>query len=281
MTSETLHLDYLVIGHVTRDITTAGPRIGGTAAYASLTANALGQRVGVVTSTAPDLDLSPLGALELAVSPSPATTTFENRYTASGRSQILHERAGPLDEEDVPKAWLRPSIVHLAPVADELPMSLTACFPDSMVGASTQGWLRGWDADGRVDKVGWRRLLPLLSETDVVVCSTEDLKGGLDDAEAMAPHCRLLVVTDGPNGAYVYWQEASRHFPTTAAQEIDPTGAGDVFAAAFLTRYAQTGNPWGAAKFANHLATASIERLGVQSVPTALEVAGALSMVRP
>jgi sugar/nucleoside kinase (ribokinase family) len=279
MTSETLHLDYLVIGHVTQDITPAGLRLGGTAAYAGLTARALGQRVGVVTSGASELDLAPLDALELSLVPSPTTTTFENQYAPSGRLQTLHQRAEPLQEKDIPDAWLSPSIVHLAPVADELPMSLTACFPDSMVGTSPQGWLRRWDSDGRVQMVNWRRLHPLLSETDVVVCSTEDLAGGLDDAEAMAPHCRLLVVTDGPNGAYVFWQQASRHCPTSTAQELDPTGAGDVFAAAFLVRYAQTGNAWGAAAFANHLATASVERLGLQSAPTASEVAQALSVV--
>lgn len=281
MSSETLHLDYLVIGHVTQDLTTSGSRMGGAAAYAGLTASALGQRVGVITSAASELDLSPLDALELSLSPSPATTTFENRYTSSGRSQILHQRAAPLDEKDVPEAWMGPSIVHLAPVADELPLSITACFPHSMVGASPQGWLRRWDSDGRVLSVNWHRLLPLLREVDVTVCSTEDLEGGLEDAHAMAPHCRLLVVTDGPNGAYVFWQQAFRHCPTAAAQELDPTGAGDVFAAAFLVRYAQTGNAWGAAKFANHLATASVERRGLHSAPSAHEVSQALSMVRP
>jgi len=43
-------VDYLVIGHIACDLTPAGPRLGGTAAYAALTARALGLRVGVVTA---------------------------------------------------------------------------------------------------------------------------------------------------------------------------------------------------------------------------------------
>jgi sugar/nucleoside kinase (ribokinase family) len=44
---------------------------------------------------------------------------------------------------------------------------------------------------------------------------------------------------------------------------VDPTGAGDVFAAAFFVRLTQTGDPWKAARFANRLATASITLEGV------------------
>ena len=43
-------VDYLVIGHVTEDLTPTGPRLGGTAAFAALTARAFGLRTGIVTS---------------------------------------------------------------------------------------------------------------------------------------------------------------------------------------------------------------------------------------
>ena len=43
-------VDYLVVGHITQDLTPDGPRLGGTATYSALTARALGLQVGVVTS---------------------------------------------------------------------------------------------------------------------------------------------------------------------------------------------------------------------------------------
>jgi sugar/nucleoside kinase (ribokinase family) len=43
---------------------------------------------------------------------------------------------------------------------------------------------------------------------------------------------------------------------------VNPTGAGDIFAAAFLFRLHQTkGNPWEAAEFANHVAATSVAQL--------------------
>jgi hypothetical protein len=50
-------VDYLVIGHVAHDLTPSGPRLGGTAAYSTLTARALGLRVGVVTASGPETSL--------------------------------------------------------------------------------------------------------------------------------------------------------------------------------------------------------------------------------
>jgi len=43
-------LSYLVLGHLTQDITSSGIQMGGTAAYSSLTAHALGHPVRLVTS---------------------------------------------------------------------------------------------------------------------------------------------------------------------------------------------------------------------------------------
>ena len=51
-------VDYLIIGHVTQDLTPNGPTLGGTASYSALTAKALGLRVGIVTAFAEGLQLS-------------------------------------------------------------------------------------------------------------------------------------------------------------------------------------------------------------------------------
>jgi hypothetical protein len=50
-------INYLIIGHITRDLLPSGPRIGGTAAYAGLTAQAMGLRVGIITSWGSELPL--------------------------------------------------------------------------------------------------------------------------------------------------------------------------------------------------------------------------------
>jgi hypothetical protein len=53
-------IDYLVIGHLTKDLTPQGSRMGGTASFASLTGKALGMRVGIITSCGNDIDRTSL-----------------------------------------------------------------------------------------------------------------------------------------------------------------------------------------------------------------------------
>ena len=58
-------VDYLMIGHITRDITPDGPRLGGTATYSSLMARALGLRVGIVTSWGNELPTDPFANIPI------------------------------------------------------------------------------------------------------------------------------------------------------------------------------------------------------------------------
>jgi hypothetical protein len=121
-------VDYLVIGHVTHDITPSGPRLGGSAAYSALTARALGFRVGIVTASGPDIELAPLQDIPVISIPSPQSTTFENIYFKNGRKQVLHHRATPLSFDSVPDAWRRTTIIHLGPVAQEVNAVLPGSF---------------------------------------------------------------------------------------------------------------------------------------------------------
>ncbi len=118
---------YLVIGHVSQDLTSSGSRLGGTAAYSALTAKALGLRVGVLTSSGPETDLDVLQDILVVSAPSEHSTTFENIYSESGRRQVLHHHADRLSFENIPEPWRRTAIIHLGPVAQEIDTAL----PDS------------------------------------------------------------------------------------------------------------------------------------------------------
>jgi hypothetical protein len=78
-------VDYLIIGHVSKDLTADGPTLGGTATYSSLTAQALGKRASIVTSVGPDLDFHPLSEVSIHMVPSQDSTTFSNEYLSKGR----------------------------------------------------------------------------------------------------------------------------------------------------------------------------------------------------
>jgi sugar/nucleoside kinase (ribokinase family) len=274
-------VDYLVIGHLSLDSTSEGPAPGGTAAYASLTARALGLRVGLVTSAGPDFDLSPMDGVQLCTVPAQASTAFENVYSSDGRHQWLHARAAPIGPDRIPSAWRSAAIVHLGPIAAEVEPALADRFGAALVGVTPQGWMRAWDEDGLVRQQPWVPDPSVIKGASAVVLSLEDLQGDEVAVEDLAQQFRLLVVTDAANGARVYWNRDLRRIPAPSVIEVDPTGAGDVFAAAFFVRMHQTRDPWEAARFANALASASVTRRGILGVPTPAEIESAGVQVLP
>jgi sugar/nucleoside kinase (ribokinase family) len=262
-------IDYLIIGHLTADSPDDPRQLGGSAAYAGLTAARLGCRVGVVSACGPDLDLRPLREVELALQACAESTTFENRETPAGRRQRLLRRAVPLDRSHIPAAWQLAALVHLAPVADEVQAELAQSFPSAFLALTPQGWLRRWDQSGMVSLRDWMILEPLLARANAVVLSREDLAGSRQPVEALAQRCAILAVTDGPMGCELFWEGQHVRIPAPAQTAIDSTGAGDIFAATFFACLQLGEQPIKAAQLANQLASDSVTRSGIAGVPAA------------
>jgi hypothetical protein len=206
-------VDYLVIGHLTLDSTPDGLRLGGTAAYAGLTARALGLRVGVVTAWAAEIPLTALEGIPVVSFPTEKSTTFENRYSDGERTQWILHQASKLDYYQIPEPWRNASIVHLGPVADEVEPSMVRNFPSALIGITPQGWLRSWDHDGRVFPCEWPESAFVLNQAGATVISLEDIGGEEDRIDELAATCRILVVTEGKNGSRLYWNGDVRRFP--------------------------------------------------------------------
>ena len=267
-------VDYLVIGHFSKDLTPEGSRLGGTAAYAALTARALGLRVGIVSSfNQEDISLETFVDIPIIASPSEKTTTFSNLETPTGREQILHEHAAPIDFEQIPEIWRRTAIIHLAPIAREIKSQLPKDFSPALLGLTPQGWLRDWDEKGRVMPRKWSQAEASLNQASATVLSTEDVNDNEELIEALSLASRVLALTEGSEGVRLYWNHDLRRFPASQKENIvDTTGAGDIFAAAFFIRLHNTLDPWEAARFATCLATQSITRQGLESIPTKEEI---------
>ena len=266
-------IDYLLIGHLTRDLTPNGDRLGGTVAYAALTAFAMGMRVGIITSWGNEFPLEPyLGSLPIVNHPTENSTTFENLETPKGRVQFVHNIAAPLDINLVPDSWRNAKIVHLGPIAQEVAPSLVRQFPSSLIGVTPQGWLREWDQTGRVSLTEWPEASFVLERAGATVFSLEDIQHDELRIEEMSISSRVLVITEGANGARVFWNGDVRRFRPPKVNIVDPVGAGDIFATAFFIRYHQTQNPWEAARYANQIASISVTREGLSGIPTPEEI---------
>jgi hypothetical protein len=267
-------VDYLIIGHITRDLIPNGERIGGTAAYAALTARALGLRVGIVTSLPNEmLETANLPAdIQIVNQPAETATTFKNTETETGRRQRLHAQANEISFAAVPQIWHRTPIIHLAPVVRELGETIGNHLSPTLLGVTPQGWLRQWDADGNISPRKWSEMEPSLKQVGAAVLSVEDVQDDEELIEEMSIHCRVLAITEASEGARLYWNGDLRRFRAPKVDEIDPVGAGDIFAAAFFIRLYTTRDPWEAARFANCIAAGSVTWHGLESIPTPEEI---------
>ena len=261
-------LDYLAIGHLTVDRLATGIAPGGTVTYAATTAVRLGLKAGLLTRAGEELDWrSHLPDVEIVRAPSLVSTSFENRYVSGRRVQHLLSLADPIQAASVPDAWRSTPVVHLGPVAHEVDSSFAGLFPHSLVCLTPQGLLRRWDDEGMVRHGKWTEDSALLDGCDVVVFSEEDLTGDAGFLTLSVERVPLVLLTQGAHGATLFHDGRSEQFRAFPVEEIDPTGAGDVFAAAFLIEYNLTGDPRHSTAFACCAASFAVERPGLGGIP--------------
>ncbi|MBC8163333.1 MAG: ribokinase [Roseiflexaceae bacterium] len=258
-------IDYLLLGHLTRDLlNTGGSQPGGTALYAGLAAHQQQLQVGIVSARSELPDTWPV-AIQLAWTNAATPPTFENHYTATGRTQLLHSAAAAIVLADVPEQWRNAPIVHFGPVIQEIAESLLDAFPGALIGVTPQGWMRRWTAP-LPTHITYRPWLPTpaqLAQIDALVISIEDVQGDEALVQAYATHCAIVALTRGAGGATLFLDGQAVEIAATPVIERDPTGAGDVFAATLFCGLHRGKTPLAAAHAAAKVAAASVEELGV------------------
>jgi sugar/nucleoside kinase (ribokinase family) len=180
-----------------------------------------------------------------------------------------------LDAEMVPPSWLTSPVVLLAPIADEVDPAMVKSFSNAWVALSPQGWLRRWNAAGEV-QTKTIEAIDRLPRARMVFLSAEDLGEQGTWLEKLAERYRWLIVTEGSKGADIYHEGQKFHSPAPKVEQVDATGAGDIFAACFMSRYLETKDAKEAGRFANELAAISVGRSGLESVPTKQEIEAVL-----
>ena len=269
--------DFLTVGHLAWDVTASGRRLGGTAAYASVTALRMGLRPALLTSTGPDLDAAgALPGVSVHSVPAPFTTVFHNRYSDGARTQSVATTAGPLAARDVPEGFRASPLVLLGPLLGEVDAELAQAFPEATIVASLQGWLRRRTSDGSIGPASWDGG-SVLTLVDAAVVSKDD-PGDAAAIAAWSEMARVLIVTEGAAGARVLFGGREQRTAPVQAREVDPTGAGDVFAAAYLIRYGETSDPVESARFAACAAAFSVEAEGTEGIPSRAQVEARMAL---
>jgi sugar/nucleoside kinase (ribokinase family) len=109
-----------------------------------------------------------------------------------------------------------------------------------------------------------------LAHSDLLFCNaveaqavsgSQDAKAAFDKLKSLVPNA---VVTDGPHGAHVRFNGEESHVAAYTCQPKDLTGAGDMFAGAFLYGVTHGFAPSIAAKAANYLCMKVITQVGAR-----------------
>jgi hypothetical protein len=202
--------------------------------------------------------------------PSPTTTAFQNVYSSGRRRQHLHAVSDPIDIDDLPEEWRNCPIVLIGPIVHEVESRSAEAFSGSLVGVSPQGWMRRWDSQGYVSPARWDGE-ELQGSVRAVILGADDLPHG-EGFDGWLERTDLVIVTEGEKGARMRYRGSWYRIPAYPAEEVDSTGAGDVFAAAYLVRLHETDDPLSAALFASCAASISIEAPGLEGIPTRPQV---------
>jgi sugar/nucleoside kinase (ribokinase family) len=219
-------------------------------------------REGVETAFAP---LSDLGDQSLSV------ILIDE---ATGRRSILYARGGL---PDLAPAAVPPDLIAQARALHLDGGHIAAALHAARL-ARAAGVIVSFDGGAGERWPGIDELLPLVDVMVVARRFAEEYTGE-GDAQAAGPALlaayrpRLVVITDGENGAW-YWDGEQRfHQPAFPVAVVDTTGAGDVFHGAFLHAHLQGWPPQRCLAFAAAAAALKCRQLGGRAgAPTGAEV---------
>ena len=105
--------------------------------------------------------------------------------------------------------------------------------------------------------------------SDILKTSIEDAEQlvALDDADRIVDFylglgARIVALTLGRDGAIIATGDRRERIAARVVKPVDATGAGDMFAGAFLAEYLRTDDPFAAGRYANIAAALSTEGYG-------------------
>ncbi len=248
--------------------------LGGSVAYSALAARRLGWEAAILTCAGHEFDPDhELPGVRVFVRRSSATTRFVNEYESDGtRRQVVTSRADDIDLAPLGEEWRAPDALLLGPVAGELFGVSASSFEAGCVGAIAQGYVRKVEPDGQVELRAWQQPTRDLAGVHVLFLSEHDVTDAEARARELLGSVPIVALTRGWQGLTLLTRDGEYEVPSLPRAEVDPTGAGDVFATAFLVRYHETNDPLEAAAFGACAASCVVEGLGASTLGDRQEV---------
>lgn len=276
--------DIVTVGHFAIDYISS-PRLdapkqvlGGSPTYVSFAARKLDAHAGVVSKVGSDFPESytellcshSVDLFGVIVIKSVSTTSFVLEYVNGYRRLLLKSCAPPILQEDV-SLMFKAKTIHVAPIVGEISSEVIEELRKKadMLSLDPQGLLRKFDSNGRVSLKKWADKR-VLEQIDIYKSSLQEirkiarsrsLEASMKEIQNFGT--KIVIVTLGRKGAAILFDETFQRVPSIQPQKLmDPTGAGDVFAGAFLAEYVNKKNPVWCACVGSAMASFKVETVG-------------------
>jgi len=195
-------------------------------------------------------------------------------YDAKGdRTLDVLGVADPIRSADIPAPFLDSKFIIIGPILGEVNFELIRFLHENSharLFLDPQGLVRAIGGDGRVthacDEDEFKRIAKLVDYIKPNEHESETITGERDPVQA-AYRLREMseavpIVTLAERGSILISDKKLYRIPAFPTTANDPTGAGDVYAGAFITYILQHGNDVEAALFASAAASIMVEQVG-------------------
>ena len=260
--------DFISLGLLSFDINDYGDGTylknpGGAVAYSSKLASDHQMNPGIVTSCGKDYDIEILlPDTKTIIYPSENTTTFMNTYNLEERNQALLLHSNKIPQQIIPKEWKKPKIFFAGPLLHEIPKDSINWFQADFSYIVPQGWFRRWGDDGIIEIISHMANNQFNKKWDLMVLSKEESKNL--SKELLLSWAKIICITKSSDGANIFCDNGDE-FNISAIKVpdvVDPTGAGDIWAAAMAIKLYSGSSIIEAGNYASAAAALSIESYG-------------------
>lgn len=255
----------LIAGQITHDRYDNDIVAGGCAFYGARTYHALGANVQLVTSVGEDFTCeAALADIPTSYTRGGRTTVFTNTYPAGG---VRVQRIETMAPRVPPPGRVDADLVHLAPVMQDIELDAWLDAADGhRIVFAIQGWIKDKGPNETVVQTPWLVEGKQLARASAVALGEEDLIGQGDLLDRLCRHVPVVAFTHGVRGCEVIERGRTTKVGIFKTTEIDPTGAGDTFAAGFFLGLAEGSTPVEAARLGAAASSVVVESRGGSSL---------------
>jgi sugar/nucleoside kinase (ribokinase family) len=258
-----------------------GRILSGCSTNACLAAKKLGlSKVALIGSIGPQYStqfyqkMKQYSITPLAIKPSKDTGGFKLIYDTHGnRTLDVLGIADTIYPEDIPDEALEAKIILLAPILQEIPITLIEHVrqnSQAKLFLDPQGMLREINQGQRVIHTCDRKKAQQLASLVDVIKPNEHEAYTLTSVESPYLAARLLnewgaqlsIVTLAEKGSVIARRRNFVRIPAYKTTALDPTGAGDTYFGAFITEYLKAKSVFNCGLFASAAASIKVEHTG-------------------